>query len=103
MLEKQAEELAYQLEDDQRASESALNERDAQIRKMRDECQALMVELQMLLDTKQTLDAEIAIYRKMLEGEEDRAGLRQLVEQVVRTHQIRQADESGQCRNHHYF
>jgi intermediate filament protein if len=41
--------LAYQLEDDQRAYESALNERDAQIRRMREECQALMLELQMLL------------------------------------------------------
>jgi len=95
LLEKQAEELNYQLEDDQRSYESALNERDNQIRKMRDECQTLMVELQMLLDTKQTLDAEIAIYRKMLEGEEDRAGLRQLVEQVVRTHHHKQVDESG--------
>lgn len=28
------------------------------------------------------LDAEIAIYRKMLEGEESRVGLRQMVEQV---------------------
>lgn len=70
-------------------------DRDSQIRKIRDECQMLMVELQMLLDTKQTLDAEIAIYRKMLEGEEDRAGLRQLVEQVVRTHHYKQADETG--------
>lgn len=95
LLEKQAEELNYQLEDDQRSYESALLERDSQIRKMRDECQTLMVELQMLLDTKQTLDAEIAIYRKMLEGEEDRAGLRQLVEQVVRTHHHKQVDESG--------
>ncbi|CAK5083745.1 unnamed protein product [Meloidogyne enterolobii] len=95
LLEKQAEELAYQLEDDQRSYDSALNDRDTQIRRMRDECQALMVELQMLLDTKQTLDAEIAIYRRMLEGEEDRAGLKQLVEQVVRTHQIKQSDESG--------
>lgn len=72
-----------------------MNDRDTQIRKIRDECQMLMVELQMLLDTKQTLDAEIAIYRKMLEGEEDRAGLRQLVEQVYRTHHHRHADESG--------
>lgn len=72
MLEKQVQELTYQLQDDQRSYESALNERDSQIRKMREECQALMVELQMLLDTKQTLDAEIAIYRKMLEGEENR-------------------------------
>uniref|UniRef100_A0A915ES87 Uncharacterized protein n=1 Tax=Ditylenchus dipsaci TaxID=166011 RepID=A0A915ES87_9BILA len=98
LLEKQAEELNYQLEDDQRSYESALNDRDTQIRKIRDECQMLMVELQMLLDTKQTLDAEIAIYRKMLEGEEDRAGLRQLVEQVVRTHQHKQTEETESLR-----
>ena len=36
-----------------RSYEAALNDRDANIRKMREECQALMVELQMLLDTKQ--------------------------------------------------
>ncbi|VDN88123.1 unnamed protein product [Brugia pahangi] len=95
LLEKQIQELNYQLEDDQRSYEAALNDRDAQIRKMREECQALMVELQMLLDTKQTLDAEIAIYRKMLEGEENRAGLRQLVEQVVRTHELTRRDDTG--------
>lgn len=98
LLEKQVEELNYQLEDDQRSYEAALNDRDSQIRKIRDECQALMVELQMLLDTKQTLDAEIAIYRKMLEGEEDRAGLRQLVEQVVRTHQFKETQETDTMR-----
>lgn len=53
LLEKQTQELNYQLEDDQRSYEAALNDRDAQIRKMREECQALMLELQMLLDTKQ--------------------------------------------------
>ncbi|PIO71947.1 intermediate filament tail domain protein [Teladorsagia circumcincta] len=98
LLEKQIQELNYQLEDDQRSYESALNERDAQIRKMREECQALMVELQMLLDTKQTLDAEIAIYRKMLEGEENRAGLKQLVEQVVKTHAISQEMDTETMR-----
>ncbi|VDP18888.1 unnamed protein product [Soboliphyme baturini] len=66
-------ELNHQLEDDQRQYEFALNDRDAQLRKLRDECQALVGELQALLDTKQILDAEIAIYRKMLEGEENRA------------------------------
>jgi intermediate filament protein if len=52
--------------------QAALNERDAALRKMRDECQMLVAELQTLLDTKQMLDTEIAIYRKMLEGEESR-------------------------------
>uniref|UniRef100_A0A914EIV8 IF rod domain-containing protein n=1 Tax=Acrobeloides nanus TaxID=290746 RepID=A0A914EIV8_9BILA len=98
LLEKQIEELNYQLEDDQRSYEAALNDRNSQIRKIRDEYQALMVELQMLLDTKQTLDAEIAIYRKMLEGEEDRAGLRQLVEQVVHTHQFKETQETDTMR-----
>jgi intermediate filament protein if len=98
LLEKQVQELTYQLEDDQRQYEAALNDRDAQIRKMREECQALMVELQMLLDTKQTLDAEIAIYRKMLEGEENRAGLRQLVEQVVKTHSLQQQEDTESLR-----
>uniref|UniRef100_A0A1I7W372 Intermediate filament protein A n=2 Tax=Loa loa TaxID=7209 RepID=A0A1I7W372_LOALO len=98
LLEKQMQELNYQLEDDQRSYEAALNDRDSQIRKMREECQALMMELQMLLDTKQTLDAEIAIYRKMLEGEENRAGLRQLVEQVVKTHGITEVGETESIR-----
>jgi intermediate filament protein if len=59
-----------------------LNERDATLRRLKDECQQLVAELQSLLDTKQMLDAEIAIYRKMLEGEESRVGIRQMVEQV---------------------
>ena len=55
-----------------------------------------MVELQMLLDTKQTLDAEIAIYRKMLDGEGGDQGLRQLVEQVVRTTGINEVADTGE-------
>lgn len=62
----------FQLNDDQRQYEAALNDRDATLRRMREECQTLVAELQALLDTKQLLDAEIAIYRKMLEGEESR-------------------------------
>ncbi|CAJ0583871.1 unnamed protein product, partial [Mesorhabditis spiculigera] len=98
LLENQIKELNYQLEDDQRAYEAALNDKDAQIRKMREECQALMVELQMLLDTKQTLDAEIAIYRKMLEGEDGGPGLKQLVEQVVRTTGIKEDADTETMR-----
>jgi len=98
ILEKQVQELTYQLDDDQRQYESALNDRDAQLRKMREECQALVAELQALLDTKQMLDAEIAIYRKMLEGEENRAGIRQMVEQVVKSHSLQQQEDTESQR-----
>uniref|UniRef100_A0A8R1DH11 Uncharacterized protein n=1 Tax=Caenorhabditis japonica TaxID=281687 RepID=A0A8R1DH11_CAEJA len=98
LLEKHIEELNYQLEDDQRSYEAALNDKDAQIRKLREECQALMVELQMLLDTKQTLDGELKVYRKMLDGESDQNGLRQLVEQVVRTSAINEVADTETMR-----
>lgn len=78
-----------------RSYEQSLNDKDTSINKLRDESKILMVELQMLIDTKQTLDAEIVIYRKMLDGEENRAGLRQLVEQVVKTTSIHQTKEIG--------
>lgn len=35
----------------------------------------------------------------MLEGEENRAGLRQLVEQVVRTHELAQHEDTGKTVN----
>lgn len=41
------------------------------------------------------MDAEIAIYRKMLEGEGDGPGLKQLVEQVVRTTGINEVADTG--------
>lgn len=99
MLEKQVQELTYQIEDDQRQYETALNDRDAQLRKMREECQALVAELQALLDTKQILDAEIAIYRKMLESEEHRSGVRQMVEQVVKSHSLQQQEDTESQRH----
>lgn len=103
MLEKQVQELNYQIEDDQRQYEAALNDRDAQLRKMREECQALVAELQALLDTKQILDAEIAIYRKMLESEEHRSGVRQMVEQVVKSHSLQQQEDTGKWRHRSCF
>ncbi|VDN01708.1 unnamed protein product [Thelazia callipaeda] len=88
-----------ELNDDQRQYETALNDRDATLRRMREECQTLVAELQALLDTKQMLDAEIAIYRKMLEGEESRVGLRQMVEQVVKTHSLQQQEDTDSTRS----
>jgi len=98
MLEKQLQELNHQIDDDQRQYETALNDRDAQLRRMREEVHTLVAELQALLDTKQILDAEIAIYRKMLESEENRAGLRQMVEQVVKSHSLQQQEDTESQR-----
>uniref|UniRef100_A0AC35U8H9 ASD2 domain-containing protein n=1 Tax=Rhabditophanes sp. KR3021 TaxID=114890 RepID=A0AC35U8H9_9BILA len=98
ILEKQQEELSYQISDDQRTYEASITDRDEQIRKMRSEHEALMVELQALLDKKQTLDAEIAMYRKMLDGEENRAGLRLLAEQVAKTRGFSQSSETETVR-----
>uniref|UniRef100_A0A914RAN2 Uncharacterized protein n=1 Tax=Parascaris equorum TaxID=6256 RepID=A0A914RAN2_PAREQ len=79
------------MEDEQKTYEFTLKERDEQTRRVREECEALMLELQNLLDTKQTLEAEIVQYRKLLEGEESRAGLRRLAQQW----QIKRSADNG--------
>ncbi|EFO91489.1 CRE-IFB-2 protein [Caenorhabditis remanei] len=71
-LEREANTLQIQLGEDQRAYESELAKRDSALRFMREDCQTLIAELQALLNTKQTLDTEIAIYRKLVESEEGR-------------------------------
>ncbi|CCG58671.1 Protein CBR-IFB-2, isoform a [Caenorhabditis briggsae] len=71
-LEREANTLQIQLGEDQRAYESELVKRDNALRFMREDCQTLIAELQALLNTKQTLDTEIAIYRKLVESEEGR-------------------------------
>ncbi|CAJ0917572.1 unnamed protein product, partial [Mesorhabditis belari] len=74
-LEKEAQTLHSQLDDDHRQYEDAINYRDRELRRLREESQRFHIELQELLATKQILDAEIAIYRKMMEGEESRVGI----------------------------
>ncbi|CAB3404815.1 unnamed protein product [Caenorhabditis bovis] len=73
-LEREASNLQLQLSEDQRAYETELQKRDTALRFMREDCQTLIAELQALLNTKQTLDTEIAIYRKLVESEENRVG-----------------------------
>lgn len=48
---------------------------------MRAELEAIMKELQDLMDTKLGLELEIAAYRKLLEGEENRCSYRVLLVQ----------------------
>jgi len=55
----------------------------AEIAKLRAEMEAVLKELQDLMDTKLGLELEIAAYRKLLEGEENRIGLKQIVDTWV--------------------
>jgi intermediate filament protein if len=92
-LEKQLADLNYQYEDDQRTYEATLEERVAQIRRTREECEVLVVELQMLIDKKETIEAEIAHYRQMLEGRVGTVGLTSVVEKITAT---KQTDDFGE-------
>jgi len=47
--------------------------------------EAILRELQNIMDTKLGLELEIAAYRKLLEGEENRVGLRQVVDSMYNT------------------
>lgn len=69
-----------QLELDRERTENArrLDELNMQI-------EALMASLRELMDCKMSLELEISCYKKLLEGEENRTGLRQLVEQTIGT------------------
>merc|ERR1719443_2331357 len=50
----------------------AIDERDAEIEKLRAQLAAQILELKELMDSKLALDAEIATYRRLLQGEESR-------------------------------
>uniref|UniRef100_A0A1I7TV95 Intermediate filament tail domain protein n=1 Tax=Caenorhabditis tropicalis TaxID=1561998 RepID=A0A1I7TV95_9PELO len=99
LLEKEVQNLNYQLADDQRQYERALNDRNIILRRTREQYETLLNELHALLDTKQMLDAEIAIYRTMLDKEESRVGINQIVEQVVKTHSLQQQENTDSTRS----
>jgi len=82
-LEAECERLRRELEDKEREYETDTTLLKNDLATTRAEMEAILKELQDLLDTKLGLELEIAAYRKLLEGEENRVGLRGIVESMM--------------------
>ncbi|UJR26173.1 hypothetical protein I4U23_007517 [Adineta vaga] len=81
-LENRIQELEELVQIERREGVQASNERDREIQELRARLEELGRDYDELVTTKSSLDAEIAIYRKLLEGEENRGGLKQIVSHV---------------------
>nr|CAB38180.1 cytoplasmic intermediate filament protein [Phascolion strombus] len=82
-LEAENASLRQQLEEREREWEEERMELTNNLNKLQAELEAVLKELQDLIDTKLGLELEIAAYRKLLEGEENRVGLKQIVLNLV--------------------
>ena len=71
-LQREFNELKLEREDRQRELEEENNQLKMEVAKLRAEMEAILKELQAIIDTKLGLELEIAAYRKLLEGEETR-------------------------------
>jgi intermediate filament protein if len=88
-LLRELELLRREKEERERELESENSEFKMEIAKLRAEMEAILKELQGIMDSKLGLELEIAAYRKLLEGEESRQGLRQIVESLANTQEHR--------------
>lgn len=71
-LERELEALKQELHDKDREYEAENDLLKTEVAKLRAEMEAILKELQDLMDTKLGLELEISAYRKLLEGEENR-------------------------------
>jgi len=72
-LQRELDDLRNEKEERERQLQDENAELQGNVAKMRAEREAIMKELQDLMDTKLGLELEIAAYRKLLEGEENRS------------------------------
>jgi len=77
--------LAMELSEMQNQMERMSIDHDAEILKLNTELEGVMEQLKVLMDTKLSMELEIACYKKLLEQEESRVGIRTLVEQAIGT------------------
>jgi intermediate filament protein if len=95
MLEKEMELLRREYEEKEREWETENTELKNEVAKLRAEMEAILKELQDLMDTKLGLELEIAAYRKLLEGEENRIGLKQVVDSWVSSSNVESTEDSS--------
>jgi len=88
MLEREREERRKTLEDENMDLKQ-------QLAKMQAEQAAITEELAKISDSKLTLELEIAGYRKLLEGEENKDGLKQIVDSMYSTMMSSQGEREG--------
>jgi intermediate filament protein if len=82
-LQRELDALRREKEARERELEAENNEFKMEVVKLRAEMEAILRELQSIMDSKLGLELEIAAYRKLLEGEESRIGLRSVVDALV--------------------
>jgi intermediate filament protein if len=85
-LLRELEILKRERDEKERELETENVELKSNVAKLRAEMEAMLKELEHIIDTKLGLELEIAAYRKLLEGEENRQGLRQLVDSLITGH-----------------
>jgi len=100
MLEKELELLRREYEEKEREWEMERNTLTSENAKLQAEMEAMLAELQAVMDAKLSLELEITAYRKLLEGEENRTGLRQIVDSWVTggsrsSHTVTESEDSS--------
>ena len=71
-LQRELEMLRREKEERERELEAENNDYKLELSKLRAEMEAILKELQIIMDSKLGLELEICAYRKLLEGEESR-------------------------------
>jgi intermediate filament protein if len=94
-LQRELDLLRREKEERERELEAENTELKGEVAKLRAEMEAILKELQDIMDTKLGLELEIAAYRKLLEGEENRVGLRQVVDTWTSSGQVESTDDSS--------